>query len=174
MFGVPSVLGPGKRVCGFLIEKELKFLGETLKAPEKPFVAILGGAKVSDKLGVIDNLIDNVDRLLIGGGMANTFLAAQGIAEQDLQPQRDRIAIDELERVLASALSLIDDNCCGLRASRCWHPSDLGALGYAWLASSSRRPTKSLSGAPAAAAARMDAIMRSKIASPSPAAIQAT
>jgi AraC-like DNA-binding protein len=73
------------------------------------------------------------------GISAKELFAAQGIAEQDLQPQRDRIAIDELERVLASALSLIDDNCCGLRASRCWHPSDLGALGYAWLASSSIR-----------------------------------
>lgn len=70
---------------------------------------------------------------------ANELFAAQEIAERDLQPQRDRIAIDRLERVLASALSLIDDDCCGLRASRCWHPSDLGALGYAWLASSSIR-----------------------------------
>ncbi|SHE62552.1 phosphoglycerate kinase [Alkalibacter saccharofermentans DSM 14828] len=65
-------------VCGLLIEKELKFLGTALENPERPFVAILGGAKVSDKIGVINNLIDKVDTLIIGGGMAYTFLKAQG------------------------------------------------------------------------------------------------
>lgn len=65
-------------VSGFLIEKELKFLGETLENPQRPFVAILGGAKVSDKIGVIENLLDKVDTLIIGGGMAYTFIKAQG------------------------------------------------------------------------------------------------
>jgi phosphoglycerate kinase len=65
-------------VAGFLMEKELEFLGEALASPKKPFVAILGGAKISDKIGVIDNLLDRVDALLIGGGMANTFLKADG------------------------------------------------------------------------------------------------
>ena len=65
-------------VSGFLIEKELKFLGEALNNPERPFVAILGGAKVSDKIGVIDNLLEKVDTLIIGGGMAYTFFKAQG------------------------------------------------------------------------------------------------
>ena len=65
-------------VSGFLIEKELKFLGEALNNPERPFVAILGGAKVSDKIGVIENLLDKVDTLIIGGGMAYTFYKAQG------------------------------------------------------------------------------------------------
>ncbi|MCK5272858.1 MAG: phosphoglycerate kinase, partial [Sedimentisphaerales bacterium] len=78
MFGVPSALGVGKRVCGFLIEKELKYLGDALADPQKPFVAILGGAKVSDKISVIENLIGKVDRILIGGGMAYTFFKAQG------------------------------------------------------------------------------------------------
>jgi len=78
MYGVPSILGPGKRVCGFLVEKELKYLGETLAKPQHPFVAILGGAKVSDKINVIENLIAKVDRILIGGGMAYTFFKAQG------------------------------------------------------------------------------------------------
>ena len=64
--------------AGFLMQKELDFLGKALEAPEHPFVAILGGAKISDKIGVIDNLLSKVDRLLIGGGMANTFLKAQG------------------------------------------------------------------------------------------------
>ncbi len=65
-------------VSGFLIEKELEFLGGALENPEHPFVAILGGAKVSDKIGVIENLIDKVDTLIIGGGMAYTFYKAQG------------------------------------------------------------------------------------------------
>ena len=63
---------------GLLIEKELAFLGGALDNPQRPFVAILGGAKVSDKIGVIENLINKVDCLIIGGGMANTFVAAQG------------------------------------------------------------------------------------------------
>ena len=65
-------------VSGFLIEKELKFLGNALNNPVRPFVAILGGAKVSDKIGVIDSLLEKVDTLIIGGGMAYTFFKAQG------------------------------------------------------------------------------------------------
>ncbi|MCL2354718.1 MAG: phosphoglycerate kinase [Oscillospiraceae bacterium] len=65
-------------VSGFLIEKEIEFLGKTLDNPERPFVAILGGAKVSDKIAVIENLLDKVDTLIIGGGMAYTFFKAQG------------------------------------------------------------------------------------------------
>lgn len=65
-------------VAGFLMEKELAFLGSALAEPARPFVAILGGAKISDKIGVISNLLSKVDVILIGGGMANTFLAAQG------------------------------------------------------------------------------------------------
>ncbi len=73
--GVASFL---PAVSGFLIEKELKFLGAALENPERPFVAILGGAKVSDKIGVIDNLLEKVDTLIIGGGMAYTFFKAMG------------------------------------------------------------------------------------------------
>ena len=65
-------------VCGYLIQKELKFLGEAVNSPVRPFVAILGGAKVSDKIAVINNLLEKVDTLIIGGGMAYTFLKAQG------------------------------------------------------------------------------------------------
>ena len=65
-------------VAGFLMEKELMFLGQALASPSRPFVAVLGGAKVSDKIEVIDNMLAKVDSLLIGGGMANTFLKAQG------------------------------------------------------------------------------------------------
>ena len=77
-----STVGAGEfleeRACGYLIQKELKFLGEAVETPERPFVAILGGAKVSDKLGVINNLLDKVDTLIIGGGMGYTFLKAMG------------------------------------------------------------------------------------------------
>jgi phosphoglycerate kinase len=65
-------------VAGFLMEKELEYLGGALASPRRPFVAILGGAKISDKIGVIENLLGQVDSLLIGGGMANTFLKADG------------------------------------------------------------------------------------------------
>lgn len=67
-------------VAGFLMERELKFLGDTLKDPERPFIAILGGIKIADKIGVVERLLDQTDRLLIGGGMANTFLASRGLS----------------------------------------------------------------------------------------------
>jgi len=78
MYTVPGLMEGKPRVVGFLIEKELKFLGEILSSPERPFVAILGGVKVSDKIGVIENLIDRVDRIIIGGAMAYTFLKGRG------------------------------------------------------------------------------------------------
>ena len=86
-------------VAGLLMEKELEFLGSALASPRRPFVAILGGAKISDKIGVIENLLGQVDALLIGGGMANTFLMADGydVAESlveagSLDVARDLIA----------------------------------------------------------------------------------
>jgi len=78
MYTVPQMMEGKPRVIGFLVEKELKFLGEALSKPDKPFVAILGGAKVSDKIGVIENLIGKVNRIIIGGGMAYTFLKGRG------------------------------------------------------------------------------------------------
>ena len=69
--------------AGFLLEKEINYLGNAIEDPKRPFVAILGGAKISDKIGVIENLLGKADKILIGGGMANTFLAAQGYAMAD-------------------------------------------------------------------------------------------
>ncbi|MHC5159250.1 MAG: phosphoglycerate kinase, partial [Planctomycetota bacterium] len=78
MYTVPCMMEGKPRVSGFLIEKELIFLGETVENAQKPFVAILGGAKVSDKIAVIENLLTKVDTILIGGAMAYTFFKAQG------------------------------------------------------------------------------------------------
>lgn len=70
-------------VAGFLMEKEIEYLGNAIAHPQRPFIAILGGAKVGDKIGVITNLLERADRILIGGGMANTFFLAQGIPMGD-------------------------------------------------------------------------------------------
>ena len=78
-------------VSGFLIEKELKFLGNAISNPERPLVAILGGAKVSDKIGVIDSLLEKVDTLMIGGGMAYTFFKAQGYGVGDSICELDKL-----------------------------------------------------------------------------------
>ncbi len=78
-------------VAGFLMQKELQYLGEALAEPEHPFVAILGGAKISDKIGVVDRLLQMADRMLIGGGMANTFLAAQGFDMAESLVEEDAI-----------------------------------------------------------------------------------
>lgn len=78
MYDVPKLIATGGRAVGFLVEKELRYLGQALESPKRPFVAILGGSKVSDKIGVIRNLIGRVDQILIGGAMMFTFWAAQG------------------------------------------------------------------------------------------------
>jgi len=70
-------------VAGFLMAKEIEYLGQAIENPKHPYIAILGGAKISDKIGVIENLLTKADRVLIGGGMANTFLKAQGVAVAD-------------------------------------------------------------------------------------------
>jgi len=88
-------------VAGFLMEKELEFLGRATENPEHPFVAILGGAKISDKIGVITNLLTKCDRLLIGGGMANTFFKAMGFELGDSLVEADAVA--KAKELLAQA-----------------------------------------------------------------------
>ena len=87
--------------AGLLMERELAMLSKLLEAPERPFAAILGGAKVSDKIGVIENLLTKVDLLILGGGMANTFLLAQGKAVGKSLAEHDRV--DEARQILESA-----------------------------------------------------------------------
>jgi phosphoglycerate kinase len=93
-------------VAGFLMEKEIKYLGAVIADPKHPFVAILGGAKISDKIGVIRNLLTKADQILIGGGMANTFFKAQGY------PVADSLVEDE---ALETARQLIADGKNKLR-----------------------------------------------------------
>ena len=88
-------------VCGFLVEKEVSIMGKALANPERPFVAILGGAKVSDKLNVINNLLEKVDTLIIGGGMAYTFLAAKGYSVGN--SLLDESKIDYCKEMMAKA-----------------------------------------------------------------------
>lgn len=96
-------------VCGYLIQKELKFLGEVVESPVRPFVAILGGAKVSDKINVINNLLEKVDTLIIGGGMAYTFLKAQGftIGTSLLEADKVDYAQEMMDKAKAKGVKLL-------------------------------------------------------------------
>lgn len=94
---------------GFLVEKEISIMGKALEEPERPFVAILGGAKVSDKIGVIENLLNKVDSIIIGGGMAFTFLKAQGynIGTSLLEDDKVELAKSLLQKAAEKNVSLI-------------------------------------------------------------------
>ena len=96
-------------VAGFLIEKELKFLGNAISNPVRPFVAILGGAKVSDKIGVIDSLLEKVDTLMIGGGMAYTFFKAQGYGVGNSLCELDKLDLAKslMEKAKAKGVKLM-------------------------------------------------------------------
>jgi 3-phosphoglycerate kinase len=98
-----------ENVSGFLIEKEIKFLGEAVENPERPFVAILGGAKVSDKIGVIENLLNKVDVLIIGGGMAYTFIKAQGgsIGKSLLEEDKIDLALSLIKQAKEKNVKLL-------------------------------------------------------------------
>ncbi|WP_430597437.1 phosphoglycerate kinase [Enterococcus sp. AZ177] len=104
--GIPTV-------AGFLMEKEIKFVGEAVTAPKRPFVAILGGAKVSDKIGVIENLISKADKILIGGGMTYTFYKAKGIEIGNSLVEEDKVALaKELIEKAGDKLVLPIDSVC--------------------------------------------------------------
>lgn len=96
-------------VCGYLIQKELQFLGDAVENPVRPFVAILGGAKVSDKINVIDNLLSKVDTLVIGGGMAYTFLKAQGFTVGTSLVEEDKVeyAKEMIDKAKAKGVNLL-------------------------------------------------------------------
>lgn len=104
--GVASIL---PSAVGFLIEKEIDVMGKALEAPEHPFVSILGGAKVSDKIGVIENLITKVDTILIGGGMAYTFLKAMGkeIGKSLLEEDKMDLSLELVEKAKANGVEIL-------------------------------------------------------------------
>lgn len=105
--GVARILN--QAACGFLMQEELRYLIGALAKPEKPFVAILGGAKVSDKILVIENLLDKVDSLIIGGGMAYTFIKAQGfeVGKSLVEEERIDLAIELLDRAKAANVQIM-------------------------------------------------------------------
>jgi phosphoglycerate kinase len=96
-------------VCGFLIQKEIQFMGGALENPKRPLVAILGGAKVSDKIGVINNLLDKVDTLIVGGGMAYTFFAATGKSVGTSLCETDKfdLALQMIEKAKAKGVKFL-------------------------------------------------------------------
>ena len=104
--GVASIL---PSAVGLLIEKEIDIMGKALEAPEHPFVSILGGAKVSDKIGVIENLITKVDTILIGGGMAYTFLKAQGkeIGKSLLEEDKMDLSLELIKKAEANGVEIL-------------------------------------------------------------------
>lgn len=104
--GIPTV-------AGFLMDKEIKFIGEAVERPKRPFIAILGGAKVSDKIGVIENLIAKADKILIGGGMTYTFYKAKGIEIGNSLVEEDKVALaKELIEKAGDKLVLPIDSVC--------------------------------------------------------------
>jgi phosphoglycerate kinase len=114
MYGVPLVMGGKPKVVGSLVEKEITYLSDVISNPERPFVAILGGAKVSDKIKVIENLIGVCDRILIGGAMAYTFSLAQGGQVGNSLVEKDKVDLaKELIAKAGDKLMLPVDTHCG-------------------------------------------------------------
>ena len=126
-------------VCGYLIEKEISVMGKALEDPARPFVAILGGAKVSDKIGVIKNLIEKVDTLIIGGGMAYTFFRAQGNSVGNSLCEEDKIdlAREMMEKAAAKGVQFLIpvDNVLGKEYDENteWKLADSDAIPDGWM-----------------------------------------
>ncbi|MDP7206564.1 MAG: phosphoglycerate kinase, partial [Pirellulaceae bacterium] len=114
MLGVPEAMGQKPRVVGSLVSREIQYLDDALNSPRRPFVAILGGAKVSDKISVIQNLLGMCDQVLIGGAMAYTFSLAQGgqLGKSLVEPDKVELAT-ELLRQGGDKLVLPVDTHCG-------------------------------------------------------------
>ena len=123
MYAVPKAMkAAGKpAVVGFLVEKEIKYLADTLANPERPFVAILGGAKVSDKINVIDNLLGICDQVLIGGAMAYTFSLAQGgqVGGSLVEPDKVELARQLIEKGGDKLVLPVDTHCGDAFKSSC-------------------------------------------------------
>lgn len=114
MVAVPLAMGSKPKVVGFLVEKEIKYLSDTISNPSRPFVAILGGAKVSDKINVINNLLNVCDQVIIGGAMAYTFSLAQGGATGKSLVEKDKVDLaKELIAKGGDKLVLPVDTHCG-------------------------------------------------------------
>ncbi|MCH7813477.1 MAG: phosphoglycerate kinase [Planctomycetes bacterium] len=137
MLTVPQMMAGRPRVVGYLVQKELEFLGGALAEPARPFVVVLGGAKVSDKIGVIDNLLDRADTILVGGAMCYTFFAAQGqavgqsLVERDYLEQANRLrdkAGDELHLPVDSIVAAEIAEGAATKVCRGAIPDDLMGL----------------------------------------------
>lgn len=113
MFAVPQAMAGKPRVVGFLVEKEIRYLADAIGQPQRPFVAILGGAKVSDKIKVIDNLLQVCDRVLIGGAMAYTFSLAKGgqVGKSLVEPDRVELARELMARAGDRLVLPVDTHC---------------------------------------------------------------
>ena len=121
MVGVPEAMGDKPKVVGFLVEKEIQYLSEVIASPQHPFIAILGGAKVSDKINVINNLLGICDKVLIGGAMAYTFALAKGGSVGNSLVEDDKVELaKELIEAGGDKLVLpVDDHCGDKFAGDC-------------------------------------------------------
>lgn len=121
MVAVPQAIGDGPKVVGFLVEKEIKYLSSAIASPERPFIAILGGAKVSDKINVIENLLGICDKVLIGGAMAYTFALAKGNKVGDSLVEKDKVALAKslIEKGGDKLVLPVDDHCGDKFAGDC-------------------------------------------------------
>ena len=114
MVAVPMAMAGKPRVSGFLVEKEIRYLTEAIESPQRPFVAVLGGAKVSDKINVIENLLEKCDKVLIGGAMAYTFALAKGgsVGGSKVESEKVDLALQLMEKG-GETLILPSDTHCG-------------------------------------------------------------
>lgn len=121
MYAVPLAMVGKPRVVGLLVEKEIKYLSDVIAHPERPFLAILGGAKVSDKINVIENLLKNCDQVLIGGAMAYTFSLAKGgrVGNSKVEPDKVDLARELLDKGQGKLILPLDDHCGDRFAADC-------------------------------------------------------